>query len=123
MKIKYFVVFLLFVNFFVNAQEKYTISGVVSDINSGETLLGATVYISGTSIGAVTNQYGFYSITTEAGNKIDMIIIKIITVPSNDFLLILKCRKYIKKNTGNKNNASVRTSIAKDNIPNEIQCR
>jgi hypothetical protein len=53
----------------LNAQEKYTISGVVSDINSGETLLGATVYISGTSIGAVTNQYGFYSITTEAGNK------------------------------------------------------
>ncbi len=69
MKIKFFVVFLLFVNFFVNAQEKYTVSGVVSDINSGETLLGATVYISGTSIGAVTNQYGFYSITTEVGKK------------------------------------------------------
>jgi hypothetical protein len=53
----------------LQAQEKFTISGVVSDTTTGETLLGATVYISGTSTGTVTNQYGFYSLTTVAGQK------------------------------------------------------
>ncbi len=67
---KRFLLVLLLVNLSVlQAQEKFTISGVVSDTTTGETLLGATVYISGTSTGTVTNQYGFYSLTTTAGQK------------------------------------------------------
>lgn len=53
----------------VFAQEKHTISGVLKDENTGETLLGATVFIEGTTIGTVTNQYGFYSLTVEAGKR------------------------------------------------------
>ncbi len=68
MKRNLLIIFLFF-GICLHAQEKYTISGVVSDISSGETLLGATVYISGTSIGTVTNQYGFFSLTTVAGKK------------------------------------------------------
>lgn len=45
------------------AQAQNTISGYVKDASNGETLIGATVVIKGTSQGVITNVYGFYSIT------------------------------------------------------------
>src|SRR5687767_6094977 len=49
------------------AQEKFTLSGYVRDSLSGETLIGATVTISGLGKGIASNQYGFYSITLPRG--------------------------------------------------------
>ena len=49
------------------AQEKHTVHGTISDQANGETLFGTTVYLKGTSIGAITNEYGFYSITAPKG--------------------------------------------------------
>ncbi len=49
------------------AQEKYSISGYVKDQVNGETVLGATVYLKGTTIGSITNEYGFFSITAPKG--------------------------------------------------------
>jgi len=48
------------------AQRKITISGIVKSRSKGETLIGATVRADGTG-GAVTNEYGFYSISLPAG--------------------------------------------------------
>jgi hypothetical protein len=48
-------------------QNSHTISGTITDKNNGETLFGASVFLSGTTIGGVTNEYGFYSITAPAG--------------------------------------------------------
>ncbi len=45
------------------AQKQYTISGYITDGESGETLIGATVQVKGTVQGTATNPYGFYSIT------------------------------------------------------------
>jgi hypothetical protein len=59
----------LLVSIFSFAQEKYTISGVISDKSNGETLIGAAVYAKGTTIGTITNEYGFYSLTLEKGNQ------------------------------------------------------
>lgn len=53
---------------FAFAQAKYTINGYVRDAESGEELIGATVYVEELETGAVTNVYGFYSITLEEGN-------------------------------------------------------
>ncbi len=50
------------------AQEKYTISGTVSEADSGETLFGVNVIIPELSTGTVTNQYGYYSITLPKGD-------------------------------------------------------
>lgn len=58
--------FLLF-SVLVLAQEKYTISGTVTDASNGETVFGASVFLENTAIGAVTNEYGFYSITASEG--------------------------------------------------------
>ncbi|HQA75745.1 MAG TPA: TonB-dependent receptor, partial [Salinivirgaceae bacterium] len=45
--------------------QKFTISGFVSDKETGEKLIGANVYDANTYKGTVTNNYGFYSLTTD----------------------------------------------------------
>jgi len=49
------------------SQKKYTISGHIND-ESGEELIGATVFVKNTRTGTATNSYGFYSITLPEGN-------------------------------------------------------
>jgi hypothetical protein len=49
------------------AQEKFTLSGTVSEANSGETLIGVNVIIQALQTGTITNEYGFYSITLPKG--------------------------------------------------------
>lgn len=53
--------------FSVNAQERYTLSGYVKDTLTGETLIGATIAVKGKTKIITSNQYGFYSLTLEAG--------------------------------------------------------
>jgi len=50
------------------AQNSYSIRGTIKDVSNGETLLGATVFLKGTSNGAVTNEYGFYSLSATEGS-------------------------------------------------------
>ena len=47
--------------------EKFTVSGYVKEEATGESMIGANVYIKELMKGSQTNQYGFYSITVEAG--------------------------------------------------------
>jgi len=47
--------------------EKYTLSGYVVDARSGERLISATVHDERSGKGAVTNAYGFFSLTLPAG--------------------------------------------------------
>jgi hypothetical protein len=49
------------------AQDKVTISGSVIDASTGEDLIGATVFDQNSSKGAVTNTYGFFSLTLKKG--------------------------------------------------------
>ena len=50
------------------AQGKLTVSGILKDSKTGETLIGATVKVKElTATGAVSNEYGFYSITIAPG--------------------------------------------------------
>jgi outer membrane cobalamin receptor len=44
-----------------------TISGYISDGNSGENLIGAAIFIPGSGKGTTSNQYGFYSIQVPRG--------------------------------------------------------
>ena len=49
------------------AQEKRTISGYVRDAANGESLIGVSVYVREIGSGAVTNDYGFYSLSLNKG--------------------------------------------------------
>ncbi len=44
-----------------------TLSGYIKDADSGETLIGASVFIPSLASGATSNEYGFYSLTVEPG--------------------------------------------------------
>jgi len=48
-------------------QEKYTLSGTITDISSNETLIGVNILIPEIQSGTMTNEYGFYSITLPKG--------------------------------------------------------
>jgi hypothetical protein len=52
------------------SQQKYTISGKVSDADNGETLIGASVFAPALGDGATTNDYGFYSLTLPGGDSV-----------------------------------------------------
>ena len=45
------------------AAQRYTVSGTITDLRSGETLIGATVLDTRSGKGAVTNLYGHFSLT------------------------------------------------------------
>ena len=49
------------------SQNRFTLSGYVTD-EQGEALAGVYVVVSGSRAGAVSNAYGFYSLTLTAGN-------------------------------------------------------
>src|SRR5690606_3460045 len=51
------------------AQQSFTLSGIISDADNGETLIGATVYLSKLGTGTTTNEYGFYSISLPAADS------------------------------------------------------
>ncbi|TNE55119.1 MAG: TonB-dependent receptor [Bacteroidetes bacterium] len=47
----------------VFAQQKWTISGYVSDVKTGEKLIGAKIYDTVSKQGVASNEYGFFSLT------------------------------------------------------------
>ena len=60
--------FALFICYLLGAQTKFTLSGYIQDGNTGETLIGANVFIkSDQNIGAFSNNYGFYSLSLSPG--------------------------------------------------------
>lgn len=66
MKIVAFSLFVL-LSTFGFSQQKYTLSGTVLEEETGETLIGVNVIIPELRTGAITNEYGFYSITLPEG--------------------------------------------------------
>ena len=64
------VIYLMLLSSLVIAQENFTLSGYVTDGRSGETMIGAKVYIPSIRKGVITNNYGFYSLTVPAGTYI-----------------------------------------------------
>jgi hypothetical protein len=77
MKLKSYLSLFIFLCLFAQAfaQQKFTISGTISDAATGETLIGATVRIQhvSQSFGTSSNAYGFYSLTGNTG-EYDMIV-------------------------------------------------
>ena len=73
---RYTLIFLLFCNYsFIGySQDAYTISGVVTDESSGEVLIGAFISGSSQHANAVTNNYGFFSLTLDATDSLLLVV-------------------------------------------------
>jgi hypothetical protein len=65
---KVFLLLLFFLSLFSFSQEKFTLSGTISNENSNETLIGVNVSVIGLKTGVTTNEYGFYSLTLPKGD-------------------------------------------------------
>lgn len=57
----------LFFTLIIYSQNKYTISGYIEDSASNERLIGANIYDAISEKGAISNTYGFYSLTLPEG--------------------------------------------------------
>lgn len=69
---KYLPILILsvFIQLRLSAQTQFTLSGIVTDGESGESLIGATVLATDLGLGTNTNEYGFYSISLPARDSI-----------------------------------------------------
>jgi hypothetical protein len=72
-KIPILILFLLMFTIASFSQEKFTLSGTISDNKTNETLIGVNINLKGTNYSTITNEYGFYSLTLPKGNY-DLII-------------------------------------------------
>lgn len=50
--------------------QQVSISGTIRDAQKGEEIIGASIRVKGTNTGAVTNEYGFYSLTLDKGRYV-----------------------------------------------------
>ena len=63
----WFLIVFCFIILPLNAQEKFTLSGTISEEKSNETLIGVNIIFPEITAGTTTNEYGFYSITLPEG--------------------------------------------------------
>jgi hypothetical protein len=65
----FFFIITLFTGLAGFSQQMHTISGTVKDINTGETLIGASLsLLENPQSGSVSNKYGFYSVSAPTNN-------------------------------------------------------
>jgi len=81
------IFFLLFFALQSFGQAKYTLSGNITDKETGEILIGASISVNKGSFGTSTNEYGYYSITLPEGTY--NITISYIGLQSVDTNLVL----------------------------------
>jgi len=67
-KIYTFIVTLVLLVSFATFAQNYNITGEVMDGTSGEALIGANIFLKGTSLGAASDANGNYSITAKSGS-------------------------------------------------------
>ena len=51
----------------IYCQEKYTLSGFISDQDNGENIIGVNIFCKELKQGVISNTYGFYSLTLPTG--------------------------------------------------------
>lgn len=72
--IYFFQLIFVFANEASTIGENATISGFVFDIQTKETLVGATVFLEGTKIGALTNKTGFFALNNVPPGKYRIVV-------------------------------------------------
>lgn len=68
--LKHLLFLLIYLPVGLGAQNQYNLSGYIEDAETGEILVGASIYLtSNPNIGTVTNAYGFYSLRLPEGSQ------------------------------------------------------
>jgi len=64
---KFLYLFLILFTNFIYSQNNFTFSGYVMSSESNELIIGANIVFPEINSGAITNSYGFFSITIQEG--------------------------------------------------------
>lgn len=67
MKTKILLITIFLFVFTISFSQKFTISGYIKDIGTGEELLGANIMVKDKPLGTSSNAYGFYSLSLNSG--------------------------------------------------------
>jgi hypothetical protein len=67
LKKNYLLFILVFSTFLSFSQDRFTLSGTISDKINNETLIGVNVIVKGTKMFTTSNEYGFFSLTLPKG--------------------------------------------------------
>ncbi|MDD4150970.1 MAG: carboxypeptidase-like regulatory domain-containing protein, partial [Bacteroidales bacterium] len=70
MKTKLLALFLLFFCIKTFSNEKHTVSGYITDFETGEELIGVNISVNSAGLGTTSNSYGFYSLTLKEENYV-----------------------------------------------------
>ena len=89
--LKFLLIFFSLVSF---SQQQYTLNGYIMNVNSNELIIGANIIIPKINTGAITNSYGFFSITVPEGNY----KIQISSVGYKNQVIDIELTKNINKN-------------------------
>ena len=57
------LIFAISIFAFSASAQKYTVSGYITDLSNGETIIGANIFCKELGLGTTANTYGFYSLT------------------------------------------------------------
>lgn len=68
------ILIVLFVYYPLAGQTKTSISGWVYDKNTGEAIIGATIFEKTTKTGIISNEFGFYSLNLQTKDSIELIV-------------------------------------------------
>ncbi len=105
---QYFILITFLVISLVTSAQKHTISGTISSAENGETLIGASIRVKDlANEGAITNEYGFYSITLPTGKH--SLISQYIGFSPDTLTIILN--KNIQKNFSLKSETEVLSEV------------
>lgn len=74
MKIRFLILVLLFFSIKLSFSQKNIIKGYVSDINSGEKIIGAVIFEENTNNTVYSNEFGFYSITVSSSDTVHLTV-------------------------------------------------
>lgn len=61
-------------------QSSITVSGTVTDSETGELIVGAALYVAAQDVGVTSNQYGYYSLTLQ-GDSVRMVVSHVAYIP------------------------------------------
>ena len=99
--------------------QKITISGYIKDAQSGESLIGANVFVANDKSGTVVNEYGFYSITIKPTDTIRVVYSFIGYAPQAKALMLkndLKLDIFLSENNKTLNEMVVSARKNDDNV-------
>jgi hypothetical protein len=85
----YLIYCFLFIFSSYSLSQNYTISGHITDVKNGETLINSSVFNNLSHKGSVTNSYGFYSLTIPKG-KVDLIFSYVGYTQQNKVFILTK---------------------------------